>query len=192
MAAPTVIKSEYVVAAPGTSLLRGRQQEKTMESIGFAVARIPFAFLAARFGRDRPGNIRSDDCVLADHDLARSDRVPGPPGESPAPTGPFPTLAFIERAIGGAGPALTASPHAPALESRARDLASEYWGDTVWTTGTVSATAFHRVLGELAPDVLRDWDDSEPPPATSGPTPHAVAEPTILDAPAGGAAHTAA
>ena len=156
------------------------------------VARVALRPLAACFTGNRHPTLPSDGGGLATDDGIRPDPSPARIGASPVHREPFPTLAFIERAIGGAGPALTRSPLAPALESRARALAREYWGETVWTTGRVSATAFRRVLGELAPDVLRDWDGSGPPPATSGPTPHAVPEPMALDAPAGGAKRTAA
>jgi hypothetical protein len=172
-----------------------RRNGELLESVMNAIdilARVALRPLAACVTGNSHPKLSSDVDGLATDDGIRPDPSPARIGASPVHREPFPTLAFIERAIGGAGSALTRSPLAPALESRARDLACEYWGDTVWTTGMVAATAFRRVLGELAPDVLRDWDDAEPPPATSGPTPQAVAEPIALDAPAGGAERTAA
>ena len=61
----------------------------------------------------------------------------------------YPTLAFIDRALGDAGPRFADLAIAPVLERRARDLAEEYWSDTVWLTGAVSEAAFDSVWHAL-------------------------------------------
>src|SRR5262245_121555 len=90
---------------------------------------------------------------------ARANRIADPrqrsdPAGGPAPTRtthPYPTLAFIERALAAPAGVLSGAPDADRLERRARALAAEYWSDTVWLTGVVPEAAFRRVLGELAP-----------------------------------------
>src|SRR5215207_9937677 len=139
-----------------------------MELIGFVVALAVLGILAARFGQDSRDGLRSEESVLATWGVSSCDLDPEPPGATSALGEPYPTLAFIERAIGGAGSVLTGSPHAPALEARARELTRECWSDSVWTTGAVSEAAFRRVLSELAPDLLRVWVAAEPVPDIDG------------------------
>jgi hypothetical protein len=141
-----------------------------MEAIGFVMAIVAPGVLALRFGQDSRDGFRSKEHELAAdgatwRDLTR-DRsttaapfaVPAagdePPGERPVGTERYPTLVFIERALGPAARALTTAPDARALEVRARELVAEHWSDSVWTTGIVSEAAFRRVLAELAPNVV--------------------------------------
>ena len=148
-----------------------------MEAIGFVVAIVALGALAMRFGRDSREGFRSKEHELAAYGVTWCDLThePSSPSAVPVvgdePTGerrdgkePYPTLAFIERALGDAGPVLTTAPNASALESRARALVSELWSDSVWTTGIVPEAAFRRVLAELAPDVLLAWVDAGPLP----------------------------
>ena len=53
----------------------------------------------------------------------------------------FPTLTFIDRAVGGHQSALANDPAAADLERLARVLTAEYWSETVWLTGQVAGPA---------------------------------------------------
>jgi hypothetical protein len=163
-----------------------------MELIGFVVALAVLGILAARFRRDSRDGILSRESVLGSRSESWRDLAPEPLGATSATKELYPTLAFIERAIGGVGPVLTASPHAPELETRARELTRECWSDSVWTTGTVSAAAFRRVLGKLAPDLLRVWAAAAPVPDIDGSPSEIPAEPAALAHPADHAPRAAA
>jgi hypothetical protein len=75
--------------------------------------------------------------------------VPHPPA-----TDRFPTLAFIDRARGDARPGFADAPDALRLERCARALTAQYWSDSVWTTGLVSAAAFDRVCEALEREAM--------------------------------------
>lgn len=62
---------------------------------------------------------------------------------------PFPTLALLDQALGNPLRPFSESVDAAALEVHARKLAADFWSDTVWVTGIVSAAALHRVQEEL-------------------------------------------
>ena len=110
-------------------------------------------------GGDRRGVTRSDPARELTAPAAPSVALAAPVADGEPPRGravreqPYPTLAFIATAL-GASDALIASPEAPALEARARQLVAEYWSDSAWTTGVVPEAAFRRVLAELAPNLL--------------------------------------
>jgi hypothetical protein len=143
-----------------------------MEAIGFVVALAILGLLAARFGRDSRQGLRSKEHELAAYGVTWADL-----GHGPAGTEAYPTLAFIEGALGQGTRVLTTAPDAPALEVRARALAAEYWSEAVWTTGVVPAAAFRRVLAELAPQVLAAGSEagSRPERAAGTPEPRAAA-----------------
>ena len=61
----------------------------------------------------------------------------------------YPTLTLIDRARGDATPTFAQDADAWRLERRARELVEEFWSDTIWVTGTVSAAAFRLVCAEL-------------------------------------------
>lgn len=64
----------------------------------------------------------------------------------------YPTLALIDEARSPEHPRLTKHPHAAQLEQRARQLADEYWSETVWLTGRVPDVAFQAVCAGLEQD----------------------------------------
>src|SRR5215218_9842926 len=169
-------------------------REAEMEAIGFVVAIVALGALAMRFGQDSRVGFRSKEHELAASGMTWSDLTREPslptavpavgderPGKRRAGKEPYPTLAFIERALGHAGPVLTRAPNASALEPRARALVSDHWSDSVWTTGIVPEAAFRRVLAELAPDVLLAWVDSGPLPDVVEMRGRIRAEPAVAD-----------
>jgi hypothetical protein len=60
----------------------------------------------------------------------------------------FPTLCAIDAVREGTKPFATDA-DAPYLELRARALADEYWSETTWLTGHVSAARFAAVVDRL-------------------------------------------
>ena len=165
-----------------------------MEAIGFVVALAILGLLAVRFGPDRREGFRSKGHALAARGVTRRDlacepsapsSVPAagdePLRDSPVGTEPYPTLAFIERALGHAARVLTAATDAAALERRARALVADHWSDAVWTTGVVPEAAFRRVLADLAPDVLRAWGDPGPTPDVVEVMGRVWGEPAVAD-----------
>lgn len=66
----------------------------------------------------------------------------------------YPTLAFIDQALGAHGPGFSNDPDAAHLERRARQLSDEYWSETVWLTGLVPAAAMEAVRAALERDRL--------------------------------------
>jgi hypothetical protein len=58
-------------------------------------------------------------------------------------------LAAIDRALDGARPRFASAANAAHLESRARELTEQYWGESAWLTGHVPAAAFERVCAAL-------------------------------------------
>ena len=88
-------------------------------------------------------------------------------------TAQYPLLTLIDRARGDGTAAFASHPDAWRLERRARALVEEYWSDTFWITGIVSAGAFRRVCDELEaammlPDrigptvTVHPWDGESP------------------------------
>jgi hypothetical protein len=165
-----------------------------MEAIGFVVAIVVLGALAMRFGQDSREGFRSREHELAacgvtwrdlTHEPALPSAVPAvgdePPGECRAGQEPYPTLAFIERALGHAGRVLTTAPNAAALELRARALVADHWSDSVWTTGVVPEAAFRRVLAELAPDALLARVDAGLLPGAVELTGRIRAEPAVAE-----------
>jgi hypothetical protein len=156
-----------------------------VEAIAFVVALAALAALAHRFGQDSRACIRSKEQEFASYgmtwaDLAQELGTPRPsataapvPREVPVAAQQYPTLALIERALGGSSRALAAASDADRLEARARELVAEYWSDAAWTIGLVPEAAFRRVLAELAPALL----DA---PGMTVERPAAVAEPLVL------------
>ena len=61
----------------------------------------------------------------------------------------YPMLTLIDRARGDARPTFAQDPDARRLERRARELVEEFWSDTIWVTGIVSAAALRLVCAEL-------------------------------------------
>lgn len=61
----------------------------------------------------------------------------------------YPTLGLLDQALDNPLRPFSESPDAAALEVHARELAADFWSDTVWVTGIVSAAALHRVREEL-------------------------------------------
>lgn len=120
-----------------------------MEVFFAFTALVVFAIVALRFGRDSREGFRSSEHELAGYGVTWDDL--GPSDFVPVVRPPYPTLAFIERALGGSPGPLTFAANAAALEVRARELVAEYWSDTVWTTGIVPQRALERVVAELAP-----------------------------------------
>jgi hypothetical protein len=110
-----------------------------------------FAIAAVRFGRDSRPTLFSPEHQQAGHGPTWNDLEPAPSDRIPVARRSYPTLALIEPALGGTPGAFTSAPNAAALEVRARQLAAEYWSDTAWTTGIISAHTFERVITELAP-----------------------------------------
>jgi hypothetical protein len=140
-----------------------------MDAIGFFVALAALGLLAVHFWQDSRAGSRSKEHESAADGMTWDDlrHVPAeaairdvPTEERRADTELYPTLAFIERALGQGARILTASHGAAALEDRARALAATYWSDAVWTTGVVPAAAFRRILAELAPEVLVTGPDA--------------------------------
>jgi hypothetical protein len=169
-------------------------REAEMEAIGFVVAIVALGVLAMRFGRDSREGFRSKEQELAASgvtwcELTHEPSVPSavlavgdePPGKRRAGKEPYPTLAFIERALGHTGPVLTTAPNASSLEPRALALVSDYWSDSVWRTGVVPEAAYRRVLAELAPDVLLVWVNAGPLPDVVEPRGRIRAEPAVAD-----------
>lgn len=61
----------------------------------------------------------------------------------------YPTLEFIDRALGTYSRGFAESPNATLMEQRARQLADEYWSEMVWLTGRVPEAAFRAVCSAL-------------------------------------------
>ena len=127
-----------------------------MEVMLIAIAAlVVLAFASYRFGADSRPGFRSTE-----HNLAISgmswDTTPAAPRQDAAtdirivmlPT-TYSTLAAIDAARGNAGLPFAADADAPYLELRARALADEYWSETVWLTGRVSAARFAAVVDAL-------------------------------------------
>jgi hypothetical protein len=77
-------------------------------------------------------------------------------GESDLPAWPwlrpvseFPTLRFIDRALGDTVLPFSGAPNALDLEALAREVTAAYWTDLVWQTGMVSEAALRLVVDEL-------------------------------------------
>ncbi len=60
----------------------------------------------------------------------------------------FPTLSAIDAARDGATPFVTDA-DAAYLEARAQTLTADYWSETTWLTGRVSAARFAAVVDRL-------------------------------------------
>lgn len=124
-----------------------------MEAIVFVLALVALGALALRFGQDSREGARCKEREFAAYGVTWTEVKPNGSAPAAEPARSYPTLAFIERALGAAG-VLTADPSAALLETRARRLTTEYWSDRVWTTGVVPEASFRRVLAELAPALL--------------------------------------
>ena len=125
-----------------------------MEALIALLALVALGALSLRFGHDSRDGLRSAEHGLALRGVRWTDRPASHPVTSDSPAAaPYPTLARLDRARGAGSPRLSAAANAASLESHARGLIAEYWGDTVWLTGHVSTEAFRRVVEEL--DALR-------------------------------------
>jgi hypothetical protein len=62
-------------------------------------------------------------------------------------------LDLIDRALNNRARAFCQATNADLLESRARELASEYWSEFAWLTGALGEPELDRVVAEL--DALR-------------------------------------
>jgi len=146
-----------------------------MDAIGFVGAIGALGALAVRFGQISRRDFRAREHGFAIHGVTRCDLIREQPAATAIPAASdeplrgrtasqeaYPTLAFIERALGHAMPVLTTAADASALEIRARELVVERWSDSVWTTGVVPEAAFRCVLAELAPGILLAPNDAGP------------------------------
>ena len=156
-----------------------------MEALVALVALVLLAVLAPRFGRDSRPALRSQEQDWAAQEMTWRDapRPPASRADRPAreregvqsagmaPTD-FPILAFIDRALGPAGPGFATMADAVRLERRAREVTDAYWGETVWLTGRVSEPALRVVCDLLERERTATLEPAVRPPAASdGPGP---------------------
>ena len=147
-----------------------------MEAIVSVIVVASLGLLAVRFGADSRDGLASTGRQLAAQRVTWAERVAdlhsardasvalavgdsGPtepatmnktrPGEEPRMPHRYPTLTFIERGSRNGSGSFASSAHAAHLEQRARLLVDELWSETVWATGLVSDSAFHRVHDAL-------------------------------------------
>lgn len=118
-----------VVAAAAARAARSRRDRRDGRS-----TTEPSLFLPNAAWRDAPPTL------MRDAEMGRS---------WDSGNGRYPTLAHIDRTLGDEGPRFAACVDAARLERMARDLADEYWGETVWLTGLVPPAAFRRVCAAL-------------------------------------------
>jgi len=161
-----------------------------MDIVVSLAALLTIGVLALRFGRD--GRVRSQEHERAALGVTGTDLEPGrgAPATGHANSSvraDYPTLAFLESALGQPHGALTGAADADRLEAQVRALTAEYWGDAVWTTGAVSVAAFDRVLAELAPCLLAGGGPSHPIDLSTAVAVAGVAPP-VQDVPADAAA----
>ena len=141
-----------LVVLVGVGMLATPKRVASRDGLGSKEQRVAVwgAAWADRSDRAMPPPSRRIDTVGADPagaDSAPTRAIDAFGGKQRSPQ--YPTLALIERALDDGAGAFTGSPHAARLERRARELAGEFWGDSVWLTGLVSEAAFNRVRDAL-------------------------------------------
>ena len=163
-----------------------------MEALVALVALLLLVVLAPRFGRDSRPVMRSQEQDWAVREMTWRDATWPPASRADWPkreregvqsagkdSTDFPILAFIDRALGPAGPGFATTADAARLERRAREATDAYWGETVWLTGRVSEPALRVVC-----DLLERERTATPEPAkTPGAAGTAIRPPAASDGP---------
>ncbi len=125
-----------------------------MELVVAVGALVFFALLSLRFGVDStpaaylPGHPR-EHRELYTHDAVERPVVPTTHARPEVAIDPLPTLHAIDAARRPAAVPFAAALNAAHLEQRARELTTEYWGESPWLTGHISFAQLHAMCEAL-------------------------------------------